>query len=103
MASAIQSTCCSIDTIMLLSTDGLPGPVISEQVREPGDAEAEVGARAVGPLVRSVRPPRPRMSIASSAPVIASKPVANTMASTGVLRLAGACPLGVISLDRRRP
>ena len=51
MASVIQSTCCSIDTTMLLSTDGLPGPVIDEQVREAGEAEAEVGARAVGPLV----------------------------------------------------
>ena len=27
MASAIQSTCCSIDTIMFDSTDGLCGPV----------------------------------------------------------------------------
>ena len=26
--SRIHSTCCSIDTIMLESTDGLPGPVI---------------------------------------------------------------------------
>ena len=37
MQSAIQSTCCSIDTTMLLSTDGLPGPVIDEQVREAGE------------------------------------------------------------------
>ena len=28
IVSAIQSTCCSIDTIMFDSTDGLPGPVI---------------------------------------------------------------------------
>ena len=27
MQSAIQSTCCSIETTMLDSTDGLPGPV----------------------------------------------------------------------------
>ena len=49
---------------MLLSTDGLPGPVIGEEVREAGDGEAEVGARARRPTSRcSVRPPRPRMSM----------------------------------------
>ena len=36
---------------MLLSTDGLPGPVIDEQVREPGGHEPEVGARARGPFL----------------------------------------------------
>src|SRR5438552_18641570 len=30
--SAIQSTGCSIDTIMLLSTEGLPGPVIVKRL-----------------------------------------------------------------------
>ncbi|CAA9225662.1 MAG: hypothetical protein AVDCRST_MAG04-851 [uncultured Acetobacteraceae bacterium] len=33
--SAIQSTCCSIDTIMLLSTEGLPGPVIMNRFGKP--------------------------------------------------------------------
>ncbi len=33
--SAIQSTCCSMDTIMLLSTDGLPGPVIVNRFGKP--------------------------------------------------------------------
>ncbi len=35
---------------MLLSTEGLPGPVIGEQVRKALDRQAEIGARPVGPL-----------------------------------------------------
>ena len=35
MQSAIQSTCCSIETIMLLSTEGLPGPVIMNRLGKP--------------------------------------------------------------------
>ena len=38
MQSAIQSTCCSMDTIMLLSTDGLPGPVIVKRFGKPATA-----------------------------------------------------------------
>ena len=38
MQSAIQSTCCSIDTTMLLSTDGLPGPVIVNRFGKPAIA-----------------------------------------------------------------
>ena len=41
MQSAIHSTCCSIDTIMLLSTDGLPGPVIVNRFGNPAIAEPE--------------------------------------------------------------
>ena len=33
--SLIQSTCCSIDTIMLLNTDGLPGPVTVKKLGKP--------------------------------------------------------------------
>ncbi|CAB4594758.1 unannotated protein [freshwater metagenome] len=33
--SAIQSTCCSMDTIMLDSTEGLPGPVIMKRLGNP--------------------------------------------------------------------
>ena len=33
--SAIQSTCCSIDTDMFDSTDGLPGPVIMNRFGKP--------------------------------------------------------------------
>src|SRR5438128_1727054 len=80
--SAIQSTCCSMDTIMLLSTEGLPGPVMANRLGNP----ATVSPRYVrGPSVHasfSLRPARPRMSMLSSAPVMASKPVANTMLSS---------------------
>ena len=35
MQSAIHSTCCSIDTMTLDSTDGLPGPVIVNRFGNP--------------------------------------------------------------------
>src|SRR4249919_1111700 len=35
MQSAIQSTCCSIDGSMLVSTDGLPGPVMVNRLGKP--------------------------------------------------------------------
>ena len=38
MASATQSTCCSMETIMLDSTDGLPGPVIMNRLGNPAEA-----------------------------------------------------------------
>ena len=38
MQSAIQSTCCSIETTMLLSTDGLPGPVTMNRFGKPAVA-----------------------------------------------------------------
>ena len=53
MQSAIQSTCCSIETIMLLSTDGLPGPGDREQVREAGDARGR--GRCAGRRAHSSR------------------------------------------------
>ena len=33
--SAIHSTCCSMELIMLVSTDGLPGPVIVNRFGKP--------------------------------------------------------------------
>src|SRR3954467_639820 len=33
--SAIQSTCCWIDTSMLVSTEGLPGPLIVKKLGKP--------------------------------------------------------------------
>ena len=33
--SAMKSTCCSIDTDMFDSTDGLPGPVIMNRLGKP--------------------------------------------------------------------
>src|SRR4029450_7423154 len=38
MQSAIHSTCCSIDGSMLVSTDGLPGPVMVKRVGKPAMA-----------------------------------------------------------------
>src|SRR4029453_13396875 len=35
MQSAIHSTCCSIDGSMLVSTDGLPGPVMVKKLGKP--------------------------------------------------------------------
>ena len=35
MQSAIHSTCCSIDGSMLVSTDGLPGPVMVKRLGKP--------------------------------------------------------------------
>ena len=36
MQSVIQSTCCSMATGMLVSTEGLPGPVIVNRFGKPG-------------------------------------------------------------------
>ncbi len=38
MQSAIHSTCCSIDSTMLLSTEGLPGPVTMKRLGKPAVA-----------------------------------------------------------------
>ena len=35
MHSVIQFTCCSIDTIMFVSTEGLPGPEIVKRFGNP--------------------------------------------------------------------
>ena len=37
MQSVIHSTCCSMDTAMFESTDGLPGPVIVKRFGNPAD------------------------------------------------------------------
>ena len=58
MQSAIQSTCCSIATIMLTSTDGLPGPVTMKRFGNPAVAMPEVGPGSVGPLVAQMQPVR---------------------------------------------
>jgi hypothetical protein len=49
--SPIQSTCCSIDTIMFDSTDGTLRTGDGEEVREPGGRQAEIARRSVGPLL----------------------------------------------------
>ena len=65
---------------MLLSTDGLPGPVMVKRFGKPADGDAEVGARPGRPLVaRAYAAAGPVMSGRSSGPVMASNPVAKTM------------------------
>ncbi len=76
MASATQSTCCSMETTMLDSTDGLPGPVIMKRLGKPADSMPEVGARPGAPRLLERDPVPPRMSTLVSEPVMASKPVA---------------------------
>ena len=38
MQSAVHSTCCSMETIMFVSTDGLPGPVMVNMFGKPATA-----------------------------------------------------------------
>src|SRR6516162_3837609 len=80
--SLIQSTCCSIDSTVLLNTDGDPGPVTMNMF---GNPAATIPRYERGPdphFSASGTPPTPRMSIRLSAPEIASNPVANTSASS---------------------
>ena len=101
MQSAIHSTCCSMETIMLLSTDGLVGPVIVKRFGKPAIAEAEVRARALRPGVAQRGPRAPVMSTASRAPVIASNPVASTIASNSCSASVVRMPRSVIASERR--
>ena len=64
----------------MLSTEGLPGPVMA--VREAGDGEPEVVRGPSDHYSFRLSPPGRRMSILRRAPVMASKPVAKTMLST---------------------
>ena len=54
-----------------------------EQVRERRQPRAEIGVRAVRPLLASVRPPRPSCQASSAGRSCASKPVAKTIMSSG--------------------
>ena len=80
---------------MLDSTDGLPGPVMANRLGKP----AIVSPRYVrGPWAHfsfSDNPSRPVMSTATMAPVMASKPVANTMASNSSDSPAMSTPVSV--------
>ena len=82
MQSTIQSTCCSIETIMLLRTEGLPGPVTVKRFGKPAIVRPSAERGPAAHFSRSDRPSRPRRSIASRAPVIASKPVPSTIVSS---------------------
>jgi hypothetical protein len=79
--SATQSTCCSIDTVMFDRTEGLPGPVSMKKFGNP----AVMSPRYVdGPAAHFVLEGHtiPAGDVAATrAPVMASKPVAYTMAS----------------------
>src|SRR3954467_2448226 len=81
MQSLTQSTCCSIDTAMLDSTEGLPGPVMAKKLGKPTVVRPRYDDGPSAHLSFSVTPSRPVTSTATSGPVIASKPVANTIAS----------------------
>ena len=77
----IKSTCCSIDKIIWLFTPGLWGPVI---INKFGKLDTIIPKYVLGPsdhldfkLISSSF----KISIAFTAPVIASKPVANTKSS----------------------
>ena len=94
--SAIQSTCCSIDTIILDSTEGLPGPVIVKKFGKPVVIRPRYVAGPCAHFCFSVALSRPVMSTATKAPVIASKPVAKTMASNSIDSFCSAIPPSVI-------
>ena len=80
MHSAIQSTCCSIETIMLLSTEGLPGPVTVKRFGKPR-RQPECRAWSGRPLLAQRHAVPAAQVDASRAPVIASKPVPSTIVS----------------------
>ena len=92
MQPTIQSTCCSIETIMLLSTDGLPGPVTVNRFGNPAIVRPSDERGPSAHFSRSDRPSRPRRSTASNAPVIASKPVPSTIVSNVELLAGDAQP-----------
>ena len=90
--SATHSTCCSIDTAMFDSTDGLPGPVIMKKFGNPTDIRPRYVSGPAAHRSASVTPSRPVMSTETMAPVIASNPVAYTMASNSRLSHARVDP-----------
>ena len=51
MQATIQSTCCSIETIMLLSTEGLPGPVTVNRFGKPAMVSPSDERGTVRPLL----------------------------------------------------
>ena len=78
----IQSTCCSIETIMLRQHGRAAGAGDREQVGEAGDLEAEVGARPCSHFVLQLQPAAAAdVDLVEQRPVMASKPVAKTIAS----------------------
>ena len=79
--SATQSTCCSIDTVMFDRTEGLPGPVSMKKFGNPAVMRPRYVDGPDAHFSWRDTPSRPATSAATRAPVMASKPVAYTMAS----------------------
>ena len=94
--SRIQSTCCSIDTIMLENTDGLPGPVIMYRLGKPTDVRPRYVSGPFSHLFLRVTPFFPVMLAFTMAPVIASKPVAYTITSNSFDSLPKSIPVSVM-------
>ena len=82
---------------MLLSTEGLPGPVMVKRLGKPAMAMPRYVRGPAAHVAFSVRPARPRMSMFSSAPVMASNPVAKTRLSTSYPASRVRTPCGVIA------
>jgi hypothetical protein len=84
---------------MLASTDGLPGPVMVKKFGNPAVwMPSSVRAPSAHASRRS-RPSRPRMSMRSSAPVMASNPVAKMMTSSAKSPCPVRMPVAVDLLD----
>ncbi len=101
--SATQSMCCSIADDHLRLHRGAARPGDGEHVGKAGHHQPEIGHRPALPI----SPPAPgrlptRMSISRSAPVIASKPVAKTIASSSYSPSSVRTPAGGDLLDRVR-
>ena len=80
---------------MLLSTDGLPGPVTRNRLGKPAVMRPSWVRGPLDHFSLSGRPSRPRTSMSSSAPVIASNPVANTITSSSYSPSVVSMPRGV--------
>jgi hypothetical protein len=92
--SRMNSTCCSMDSTMLLSTDGLPGPVTRNMFGNPATATPRYECGPAAHASRSDTPPGPMTEILVTAPVTASNPVANTSASSSYDAAAVRSPPG---------
>jgi len=96
-SSSIHSTCCSIATGTLVTTPGLPGPVIVKRFGNPGTLRPRYVRGPSGHASGSVAPPVPRTPSLVSAPVRASNPVAYTITSSSCSDEAVLMPRTVIA------
>ena len=80
---------------MLVSTEGLPGPVMMNRLGKPTTCRPryDFGPSAQASLSRTL--PRPRISMRVRAPVMASKPVAKIRSSNSYDASAVRRPVGV--------